>query len=88
MTYLEAKEMKSKLQEKYDATSKELEKFNKYRISMGIVPDHIRETPEYQKAAKEYDLAFAEIRNFNGWFVKAFKKEYAADRRKRFAKSK
>jgi hypothetical protein len=64
-----------------------LKTFNKYRIAMGIVPDHIRETPEYQTAKKAVDKNFAELRNFNQWFVKTFKKEIQADRRNRYKKA-
>jgi hypothetical protein len=54
---------------------------------MGLVPDRIRETPEYQTVKKAVDKNFAELRNFNGWFVKTFKKEIQADRRNRYKRA-
>ncbi|MGG0308406.1 hypothetical protein ABEY43_06670 [Priestia megaterium] len=86
MTYTEAKEIKNQLENKNDLNSNVLNSFEKN--SMGMTPDHIRATPEYQKTKKEYDLSFAELRNFNGWYVKTFKKEIQADRRKRFTQTK
>lgn len=37
-----------------------------------------------QQAKKEFDKAFAELRAFNGWYVKTFKKEIAADRKNKY----
>ena len=51
-----------------------------------MTPDHIRELPEYQKAKQDFDRSFAELRNFNGQYVKMFKKEIQADRRKRYSR--
>jgi hypothetical protein len=87
MTYEEAKLYRDEMEKRHKIDSDALKVFNKYRIAMGIVPDHIREIPEYQTAKKAVDRNFAELRNFNGWFVKQFKKEIQADRRNRFAKA-
>lgn len=85
MTYQEAKEMKIQLENINQVHSDELKKFEKN--SMGFTPDHIRNTPDFRKAKNDYDRSFIELRNFNGWFMKAFKKEYAADRRNRYKKA-
>lgn len=83
MTYEEAKACKQVLENKNNNDSDNLKKFDEYRNTIGIVPDHIREIPEYQALKKTFDQSFAELRNFNGWYVKTFKKEIQADRRKR-----
>lgn len=70
--------------EEANAHKKELEKINRKHSealqqfktnSMGLVPDHIRATPEYQQAKQDFDRSFAELRNFNAWFVKEFRKK-------------
>lgn len=82
MTYEEAKAYKQKLDEKYDADSDKLKAFEKQgKSSMGLMPDHIRALPEWRNAKKACDNSFAELRDFNGWFFKTFKKEYATDRK-------
>jgi hypothetical protein len=87
MNYEEAKAYREEMEARHKIDLNNLKTFNKYRIAMGIVPDHIRETPEYQTAKKAVDKNFAELRNFNQWFVKTFKKEIQADRRNRYKKA-
>jgi len=84
MNFEEAKLHKHELEEINKGYSAKLNTFEKN--SMGMTPDHIRETLEWQKAKKDFDDSFAKLRNFNGWYVKAFKKEIQTDRRKRFAR--
>lgn len=50
---------------------------------MGLTPDSVRARPDYQEAKREADKAFADLREYNAWFVKQFKKEYRAWRRER-----
>jgi hypothetical protein len=78
MTYEEAKAHKLILEKKNNTDSSALQFFE--RNAMGLIPDHVRETPEWKSAKKAFDSSFAELRNFNGWFVKMFKKEISADR--------
>jgi hypothetical protein len=87
MTYQEAKLYRDTMEERHKIDSDKLKEFDKYRIAMGIVPDHIRETPEYQILKKAVDKNFAELRNFNGWYVKTFKKEIQADRKNRYKRA-
>jgi hypothetical protein len=87
MTYEEAKEMKIKLDEINQAHSDKLKEFDQYRNGMGLVPDNIRELPEYQKAKNDYNQSFQKLRNFNGWFVKEFRKKNASGRKNRFKKT-
>ncbi|MFV1457488.1 hypothetical protein [Bacillus mycoides] len=81
MTYEEAKEQNRKANEEYDEVAKNLSKFE--RNAIGLVPNHVRETPEYREAYKQERAAFARLRKSNDWFLKNFKKEYLADRAKR-----
>jgi hypothetical protein len=88
MTYEEAKVIKQQLNEKVDADSATLKEFDKYGLGvMGLTPDHVKEMPEWKLAKQNFEKSFAELRNFNGWFVKQFKKEYAAERKNRFKKA-
>ena len=80
-----AKQSKTMLENALDAADKALKAFDKYgKNEMGMTPDFVREMPEWQQAKKEFDKAFAELRNFNGWYVKTFKKEIAAERKEKY----
>lgn len=87
MNYEEAKAYRDEMEKRHKIDSDNIKQFDQYKITMGIVPDHIRETPEYQAAKKAVDKNFTELRNFNGWFVKTFKKEILADRKNRYKKA-
>lgn len=54
------------------------------RSSMGLVADAVRLSPEYQAEKNASDRAFAEMRKFNAWYVKAFKAEIRADRNSKY----
>lgn len=54
---------------------------------MGMTPDHVKAVPEWQQAKKDFDQAFAQLRNFNGWYVKTFKKEIAQERKEKYKQS-
>ena len=83
--FIVAKQSKTMLENALDAADKALKAFDKYgKSEMGMTPDFVREMPEWQQARKEYDKAFAELRNFNGWYVKTFKKEIAAERKEKY----
>lgn len=82
MNFEEAKAFQQKLSEILEAATKTMKKeFDQYKGAMGLIPDHIRETPRYQEVKKEFDRAFAALRNFNGWMNKQFKKEIKKDQR-------
>lgn len=87
MNYEEAKAYRDEMEKRHKIDSDNIKQFDQFKIIMGIVPDHIRETPEYQAAKKAVDKNFTELRNFNGWFVKTFKKEILADRKNRYKKA-
>ena len=50
------------------------------RTPMGLTPAHIKATPEWQATKKAFGIAFSNLRNFNGQFVKHFKKELKLER--------
>jgi hypothetical protein len=81
MNYEEAKIHKQKLDESNNVDVNKLKAFDKYKNAMGITPDHIRVLPEWKIAIESFARSFDELRKFNGWFVKTFKKEYEADRK-------
>ncbi|PGK51864.1 hypothetical protein CN918_29165 [Priestia megaterium] len=82
MNFEEAKREKKELEESNKIHSAKLNTFEKN--AMGMTPDHIRRTSEWQQAKQDFNQSFARLRNFNSWYVKTFKKEIQADRRKRF----
>jgi hypothetical protein len=45
----------------------------------GLVPLHVRQSPEYQKAKREYDVAFKHMQDTNTWFLTDYKQEYEAE---------
>jgi hypothetical protein len=45
---------------------------------MGLTPDHIKSSPEFQLVMKEFEIAFAEERKINSYLTKHFKKELYA----------
>ena len=85
MNYAEAKQLKAQLEGNLDVASKALRAIPGIGSGpMGLTPDAVKNSPEYRAASAAYDVAFAALRNFNGQFVKAFKAEYAAERRERY----
>lgn len=82
MNYLDAKTYKQALYTKNDKASEALKEFDKYgKSSMGMTPEHVKARPEWQAAKHAYDVSFAELRAFNQWFVKTFKKEIKSEPR-------
>lgn len=83
MTYEEAKTIKTAL----EAESKRLGKLlnDGPKGPMGLTPDHIKFSPEFQAAKRAYERTQGKIATFNRMFLKVFAKEYAAERRARYA---
>lgn len=81
MNYEEAKLHKQELNEKNILDSANLNAFEK--STMGLTPDHVRESKEWKQAKQDFERSFAELRYFNGQYIKTFKKEIQADRRKK-----
>ena len=78
MNYEEAKLHKQELERISDINGNKLNSFEKGE--MGLTPDHIKVLPEFQIAKREFDKSFAELRKFNEYFVKTFKKESLKER--------
>lgn len=83
-TYNEAKEIVAAANKACDEASAVLVAA-KGGSCLGLTPDSVKATPEYQAALKAYNVSFAQLRNTNVWFTKAFKKEYAAERKAKYA---
>lgn len=73
MTYEEAQVRKKELNDKVDVASKRLQWFETNAV--GLVPDNVRDTPEWKQANDEFNKSFAELREFNAWYVKTFMKK-------------
>lgn len=82
VTYEEAKTMRDTLEANIAKWSEILAAYP--RGPMGLTPDHLKQTPEWQHAKAECDKAFEALRRFNRVFVKRFRREIQAERRKRF----
>ncbi len=48
---------------------------------MGLTPDHVKASMRYKMAKAKFDWEFANVRAFNSWYVKEFKKELQQLRR-------
>lgn len=73
MNYEEAKAHKQVLDAINRKHSEILQQFETNGI--GLVPDNIRATEEWKQAKHDYDNSFAELREFNAWFVKEYRKK-------------
>lgn len=79
--YAQAKLVRDQLEGEVKTTGSALKALSGGGV-MNMTPDHVRKTPEWQKAKREADAAIAALRAFNTVFVRRFKKEIAADRRR------
>lgn len=77
----EAKAEQALLEEEVDVADTALKAFP--RGPMGLVPDVVKSTPEYQAAKARFQKAFARQREFNTVFTKRFAKELRAERAER-----
>ena len=84
MNFIEAKATQAKFNAAVDAASAALQSYPKTG-PFGMVPDHVRVTAQYRTAKSSFDRAFAKLRQFNGWFVKAYANELRAERAERRA---
>jgi hypothetical protein len=77
MTYAEASTIKRALEEALDNASRRLKAVPGISSGfMGLTPDHVKTTREYQEASAQYEAARIALRRFNAGFLKAFKREY------------
>jgi hypothetical protein len=60
------------------------ERLNKYpKGNMGITPDEVKRSPEFQRDKRIFDQAFNVEKQANAFLVKHFKQELAAERKAR-----
>jgi len=76
MTYLEALQIRDELDRTVDNASKRLNAYPKG--AMGLTPDSVKATPEWQADSKKFNACMKLAQNFNRMFVKQFKKEWKA----------
>lgn len=79
MNYAVAKELKACAESRVQAAGMALKKFS--RLPNSLTPDHVKTSQDYRQSKTEFNLAFSELRAFNGIFLKRFKAEIKADRR-------
>ena len=80
-TYEQGKETEATLIREVDKWDAELQGFPSG--PMGLTPDAVRKSVEYQNAKRQYDKAFSELRLFAAGFTKRYKKEMLAERREK-----
>lgn len=78
-TYEQGKEMQAEISADVDKWSAELQKFPK--SIMGLTPDDVKKSEEFQNAKRNFDVAWAKQRLFNSGFVRRYKKEIHAEYR-------
>ena len=81
MTFNEAKQLKSQIETEIAGLSAKLAGFP--TGAMGLTPDAVKFSPEFRAAKSAFDAAFARLRQFNAFYLKAFRKEVKADRAQR-----
>jgi len=80
--YAEAKKKVDELDAEADRTGKALKALSGGG-QMGMTPDHVKASPEWKAAKRDYEKANAALRDFNSTYTKRFKKEIQEDRRSR-----
>ena len=84
MTFETALALKLKLEQEYDKTADALKHASgNERTAMGLTPDNVKRTHEWQTAYRERMNAWRKMRAFNGSFLKQFRKEYRAYRERK-----
>lgn len=76
MDYEQAKARKAELEQRHSEASAALPSYGGK-----LTPDAVKATPEWQALKRAYDQAFSELRTFNQWYVKKFKREIRKERR-------
>ena len=73
MSVNQFKQIQNLLWEDYKAAAKAMHNYPSNEN--GLTPDHIKSSPEWQKAKQEVSDAFAALRRFNGRWAKKLNKE-------------
>lgn len=74
MEFQEALIIKKQIEDQVDIASNILRGFG--RGSNGLIKESEKNKLEFITAKKNYDIAFAKLREINSFFLKKFKKEY------------
>ena len=80
MSFIDAKAYRDRLSEEVSRTGGVVSAFPRTG-PMGLVSDEIRASAEYNRAKSEFNVAFANLRNFNAYFTKKFKLQLRNERR-------
>lgn len=88
MNFEEAKIKKNELETLCQKASDVLKNINhnNEKTSLGLTPDHIKTSSAFKEAKIEYDKHFKNLREFNSYYVKAFKKEISNERKNKSIK--
>lgn len=79
MPFDQAKAIHARLDDEWARTSAVLDSYPKN--ATGLTPVAVKVTPEWRRAAKAYQRAFAALKAFNRAYIKTFRRELAAERR-------
>lgn len=83
ISFSEAKQTKEFLEKSVKNAEEILHKIPGVNKSGGLTPDAIKTSTDFQKAKQNFNVAFSKLRDFNGFFVKQFKKEIGEERKLR-----
>jgi hypothetical protein len=84
MTYEAAKAIKAELEARVTIASAAIRSVKGAGSgAMGLTPDAVKFSPEYQAAKRAYDKAHDDMRKFNATFLRLYGREYQAERRRR-----
>jgi len=81
--FLVAREQAATLDRAVTETSAALQEFP--RGPLGLTPDDVKASPEWQTAYRNFNVAFQALRNFNGTYTKKFADELRHERNARRA---
>lgn len=84
MSFEQAKQHRDRLESAVKQASDNLNRIKGDTTdSMGLTPDAVKQSADYQCAKLAYDQAFTRLRNFNSVFVRTFAKELRDERKKK-----
>lgn len=83
LTFQQFKSTQAKIQARMEVAGAKLQTYP--RGAMGLTPDDVKNSEEYKADKSEYALAFAQLRQLNGTYIKLYAKELAAERKQRRA---
>lgn len=81
LTFPKAKAESQRLWDTHKAATDKLLEVSGSKGVLGLVPDSVKGTRAWKDARLAERSAFLELREFNKWYVKTFKRELAEDRR-------